>query len=645
MKITLESLKIRFKGISFEIDLKGKNATISGENGTGKSTVADSFFWLISGKNSDMSATFNILPVAPDGNPIDHSESEVEAVIKIDKKKITLYKKHRQKWTKKRGSATETFTGNTTDHAIDGVPVAQNEFNDQLAKIIDDTLFRILSDVKFFCGAMKPDMRRQILIDLCGDVAPADIIAANPELAELDSILSEHDFESHRKILMSRRKKINKRIDEIPKLIAERRIDIAALANYDEIALRQQLDELDEKIKDGIRKLGELSTGNGGAELRKQQLELELSLDELEAETRRKNAEKVEAKESEKHVISKLIANLEINQNRDGVELKSIEKQIIELEAKKADLYNQWKKTNESHIEKEEICFNCGQALPTHMIANQLSNFNENKADKLRDINERGQNCANEIDQLSGRKQILLETIAKRDDNIAIQKGLIAEIDIKIHDINNSNNVEYGKKQAEINGKLKVVNDKIEALRDDVEPEKETLKTQISQLEDEKDVVDSRIREIAHSDKAKKRIAGFEAEQKELVKEFQNSEHQLWMIEEYGRRRAEYIESSVNQHFKFITWKLFQLQQNEGIRQICEPMLNGVPYSTDASTGEKIIMGLDCIATLSKHYDTWVPVFIDDGESLTDSIEAIEPKQWIRLEAKKDVKELKIEEM
>ena len=137
-----------FKGIrSFELKSDGKDVSIMGDNGSGKTTLADAFMWLLFGKDSQNKTDFEIKTLGPDGEPEHGLEHTVEARLQLPNgKQLTLKKVFSEKWTKKRGSATAEFTGHTTDHYIDGVPVKKKEFDEQIAEIADEEIFRLLTD-------------------------------------------------------------------------------------------------------------------------------------------------------------------------------------------------------------------------------------------------------------------------------------------------------------------------------------------------------------------------------------------------------------------------------------------------------------------------------------------------------------------
>ena len=653
MKIKIDRLHInRFKLLeNFTLDLKGKSGEIMGVNGTGKSTVAHAFFWLFTGKNADLSANFSIHPNDFDGNRLDHVDSEVEAIIDVDGKKFSFKKIYRQVWQTRRGSAIEEYTRNTTDHFVNDVPVSQGEFIIELNKIIDDTVFRILSDVKFFCGQTKPDFRRQILVNLCGDPEPNDIIANNPELAELDSILSERDFESHKKIIKARKKAIEKEIGNnrhegrIPILIKEKQSEITDVSKYDEKELHRQHDDLTEHINDAVYRIGELSASVDHHEYRKQLIDLNSDLSQLEFDTRKLNNDHVSDRMSEKILQEKILSEMRIENDRDAAMLSSIERDMIENEAKRSDLKEQWSESNRSVIFVDTVCFACGQELPLEKISEQSEKMNSSKAEKLREINKLGTELFKSYHDLKTKKDETYQSIVDRSAKIESIQSIISDIDKQIHKINNENGKEYASKQLEIMSKIREIEDKIESLNDDIQPEKEALKTRIDMLEDEKSIIDAKLLEITHAKKAKKRIEELRDEHKHLAEEYQNIERQLWLIDEFDRKRSEYIENSVNQKFKTVRWKLFEYQQNGGVREICEPMINGSPYSSDLNTGARLIAGLDCINTFAKHYDITTPVFIDDYNLISkknkQNVKIKWPEQTIKLTVSDD-EELKI---
>ena len=113
--IKLQRLTLsNFKGIkALTLDLAGRNASIYGANATGKSTIYDAFLWLLFDKDSQNKSAFNIKTLDANGEPLHGLDHEVEAVLSVDGQEFALKKSYKEKWTKRRGSATAEGGGRT----------------------------------------------------------------------------------------------------------------------------------------------------------------------------------------------------------------------------------------------------------------------------------------------------------------------------------------------------------------------------------------------------------------------------------------------------------------------------------------------------------------------------------------------------
>ena len=93
-----------FKGVRdavFQFD--GRNARIEGENGAGKSTVFDSFTWLLFGKDHQGQdwTNFDLKPIDPETRePFHGLDHWVEAELTIDGAKRVLRRVVTENWVK-----------------------------------------------------------------------------------------------------------------------------------------------------------------------------------------------------------------------------------------------------------------------------------------------------------------------------------------------------------------------------------------------------------------------------------------------------------------------------------------------------------------------------------------------------------------
>ena len=153
------------------LDFGGGNASIYGDNATGKTSIYDALTWLLFGKDSagNGEKSIDIKPLLPDGSVRDHQAvTEVEAVFLADGEEISLKRTYQEAWSTKRGSSEATYDGNTSEYFVDGVPCKANAYKARVAELVDEDRFRLLTAVSFFPAVMPWQKRREMLFDLFG---------------------------------------------------------------------------------------------------------------------------------------------------------------------------------------------------------------------------------------------------------------------------------------------------------------------------------------------------------------------------------------------------------------------------------------------------------------------------------------------
>lgn len=128
--------------------------------------------------------------IGPNGD-LHHLDHAVEAqFIMDDGRLLQLRKVFHENYKKKRGAAVAEFDGHSVDFYIDGVPVKEKEYTTTLQTLCGGAdMMKMLTMPNYFPEEMAWDARRKILLAVCGDVTDGDVIAAHPELEELDTYL------------------------------------------------------------------------------------------------------------------------------------------------------------------------------------------------------------------------------------------------------------------------------------------------------------------------------------------------------------------------------------------------------------------------------------------------------------------------
>ena len=235
--------------------------------------------------------------------------------------------------------------------------------------------------------------------------------------------------------------------------------------------------------------------------------------------------------------------------------------------------------------------------------------------------------------------QAEIESLKKQEqDAIAKQNELAKQLEELPAEADYSQNAEYVKLKAR-HDEVRVEIIKADSLGHDelmfqFEEEKKEL---LSEL----DSVKAEIAKASKNIETEERIGELEAEQKEVGQKVADQEKMLYLLEQFIKAKMLRISDTINSKFKTVSWKLFEVQINGGLKECCECTVNGVPYSA-LNSGHRIIAGLDIIQSLSELYGVTAPIFIDNAESLNEFNVPDMAAQMILL-AVSDDKKLKVE--
>ncbi|HFD2052535.1 TPA: AAA family ATPase [Clostridium perfringens] len=634
--IILKTLILRnFKGIK---DLKvdfNRVTDISGDNAVGKTTIFDAFTWLLFDKNSLDAKDFEIKTLDKNNNVIHGLEHEVSALLNIDGVEKKLSKIYKEKWTKKRGEAEKQLTGHTTDYYIDDVPVKKVEFQEAIGNIIDEKLFKLITNPLYFSTILNWKDRRNVLLSIIGDVDVTDVIKGNNTLKGFDALLGEKTVDDLKKTLAARKRKINQDIDSIPVRIDE--LDKTIL-NLDFEALESELKLKNEELKQVEDKLYD-STKLGDVVLEKQQklFNLKSTLQKIE------NESKVQANRPR--------ADLESLYTEKNYELKDISREKYTLETRKKDLEekrifliesidslrNTWHEENLKTLtfnENEFICPTCKREFETDDIEakkeSMLEQFNINKSRILKELGDKG---SIKKERLQKFEKELSECSIKLEEIKAKHKEVEKELNdlmAKILDFKPSIILgeEYKKVSCEIADLEVEINDNTST--------KELISSLRREKSDLVDAIDNIKAKLTYREKNKatlERIEELKDEERKLAETLAKVEKEEFQCETFIKAKVKLMEDSINEKFKYVSFKLFNTLVNGAVEECCVATVNGVPFDSVNNAG-KINAGIDIINTLCNHYGVNATVFIDNAESVNELLEC--ESQVVRLIVSKD---------
>lgn len=631
-----------FKGIrEFELDAQGQDVDVYGDNATGKTTLFDAFLWLLFEKDSQNRKDFEIKTLTPDGEPLHGLDHEVGATLAVGGRQITIRKVFREKWTKKRGSATAEFTGHTTDYFVDGVPVKKNEYEAQVSSIAGEDVFKLLTSPTYFNEQLHWQERRRILLEVCGDVSDAEVIASSEALARLPEILQGRKLEDHRKVISARRAEINRELEKIPVRIDEVQKNLPNLEGIVPEKLQEDIAKLKAERAKKQEELARLEAGGAIAEKTKQLREIELEIMAAQKRAGERQAAKAQEVRAALNDLWKQISALQSQHRANEGQINADMLTIDQLEAKIASLREEWYRVNAETFAEPDTCPTCGQTLPEEKQEEARAEFNRRKAERLEAITSCGKSARADVDRLKN------EVAKLQQDNSKLAQ-YIAELDAKAAEAKQT--LDQLSRQVDMSGDLtwlalqqrkQELGKEIEEMQAGNAAATAPVRQEIANLDMALEALEKAAAQVEARKRGLERIEELKAQERKLAAEYERLESELYLTEEFIRTKVRLLEERINSRFKLARFKLFDVQVNGAVVECCETTYEGVPYSGGLNNAARINVGLDIINTLAEHYGFAPPIWIDNAEAVTQLIPT--KGQMIRLIVSEADKSLRVD--
>ncbi|MEK6452584.1 AAA family ATPase [Caldifermentibacillus hisashii] len=649
-EIRLLELNLKnFKGIkSFSLKANGNNVRVFGDNATGKTTLFDSFVWLLFDKDSNNRKDFSIKTLDKSGKVIHNLDHEVEAVFLVDGKTLTLKKVFSEKWTKKRGAAVSEFTGHTTDYFIDGVPAKKKEYDQLISSLISEDVFKLLTSPSYFNEQLKWQDRRKVLLEVCGDITDEEVIASNKELEQLLDVLNGRTIENHRKVIAARRKEINDQLEKIPVRIDEINHNLPDLSNLDKSALEAQISQINAEIDEKQDLISNIRNGAAITQKQKQIQEIEIELLQIKQQHEAGSKDELYKLKARIQEEESNISLLDSKAKNIQMQISYNEKNIQQIEAQLEAWRTDWSQINSQEFTHDELCAcpTCGQDLPEDQVIaareKALAQFNLEKSKKLEEITNKGKNGAVQKQKLLNDNEKLLKEIDKLKAEVAKKQEAISKFETQLQAVKSTiiditENPLYVAKLQEKQQLQKEIGELQLSANESIQ----SVQMEILELKQQRDQLNADLGKFSILKQTEQRIQELEMQERELAAEFEKLEHELFLTEEFIRAKVNLLEEKINSKFKYARFKLFDQQINGGLQEVCVTTFDGVPYDSGLNNAAKINVGLDIIATLSEHYGFKAPIFVDNAEAVTKLLDI--DTQVISLVVSEKDKQLRVE--
>ena len=574
MKIVLESLHLEnFKGMrDYNITFNKDVSDVFGKNASGKTSIYDSFCWLLFGKDGNGREDFGIKTLDADGKAIPKIDHKVTAVFKVGNSKYTLARNYYEVYQHKRNAMEETLKGHTTDYYINEIQVTASEYKNQVEQWFGSyDNARLLTSCSHFVESLEWKERRKILLDIVQitDKEMQNKYKNNESVTAVGAMFDYYpnitnSFELYDAFLTKNRK------EYLPKA-KELKAQIEAITRFLGEPPKYTVDELTERIN-GLQNIG-------------------FGVD-LQEEYDNACADLTKAREA----YAELKVQLDNSKKNEVVQSKiENNNKAIEMAKKDIEMYESRIKTLEHEDTLHVKCSKCG-------TENEIKVNSHNK-DELETVNK----------SLAYRKSLIKEYIEANEQ----LKEQLEEVDkekiAKIKEATDSAMALYLTAQK----RVQQAADAIQIAKQGGNDALRTIQLELaSTMKYEQDA---------------KKLDELKKEFDLVSRQCIVMETNLECIDEYNKLYIKLIEDKISKMLNgYARVQMTRTLTNGKIEECCEIVKDGVPYKY-LNTASKINIGLGMLAILQAFYNRKAPVFVDNAEAVEDSNMVTIDTQLIRL--------------
>lgn len=612
MKLTKLEL-LNFKGLkSFTINLNG-DVVIRGDNATGKTTVFDSVCWLLFGKDSLDRADFEIKTL-DGGEPIHKVNHEVTGIFTLDEGgTVELKRVYREKYSSPRGGEV-TLTGHTTDYFVDGVPKKEKEYKEIVNTLIDESIFKLITNPLYFNETYSWQNRRKLLLEMCGDIDDISVINSRDDLRRLAELLEGRTVDDHRKVVAAKKTAINKELDMIPIRIDE------AVRNKpetvsDKAKLIRDIETLSAGIDEVEKQKAIIQNGFSSTEKESKICDIKRQLDAQSSKVLSDYHKQKQRLRDEYEASLTKLKMVEVDRDRCADRRDELNKEIERESKRIATLQSEFDTFNAQQFNKES-CPTCGQALPADKQAVLEAEFNTNKSKKL----EEWKGLIESAVKLKANYEEQQEIMVSKVDSLtteASQYNDAYNVKFKEYEAYSEPNLEDDPVYADLKAQLFL-------LEIDDEPGAEAeelakLDEELSSMKSKKAGLETELNKFKLIDDINHRILELENQQQKLVAEKNALDEAAFLMDEFIKAKVNMLEENINSRFKLARFKMFNVMLNGNVEECCETTYKGVSYRS-MNNAARINVGLDIINALTSYYKVNAPVFIDNAEAVTEFV-------------------------
>lgn len=656
MKTTIKSIHTEnFKGVkSSTYQFDGKNASVIGQNGAGKTTIFTAYMWLMSDKDSDLKSNPNIRPL-----DTEECTPRVEVVFDIDGKEVTAAKIQKCTVKKSKNGGADTVSLSNS-YEVNSVEYGERDFKKKMTEYgFDFDLFLPLSHPDVFTSQKSADMRK-ILFGMASEESDKEIAGLTEGTTDVAEMLENYTTDEVKAMQNATLRKIREEYGKDGEILrakiegmeqSKTDIDVAELELLKN-SLNEQIAENKAKQEDISKEFEEQQKASDGVielqmELNSLQQKANESLDNKRREVRREFDDLDFQMKEVKHQIR--LNKQDIQAAEDSI--KSNEARIQTEYRKWSDYDNKLKAVEKYEMnENSLVCSMCGREFPVEKKKELISDFDEKKRKKIEQLKndksateKRGNELKAAIDKDKAEIEQLKATLKENEDEEINLGESIMELEKCLEEVPQSVDISDRPEVQEIQKKIA---EKEAAMNkgNSAEEIRQRLKDEGEELQRQMDVVKEQFVLLKKNEQTDKDIESERKKQRKYEQQKADCEKILYQLDLVSKRKNELLTDEVNSHFKLVKFRLFDYLKNGSVVDDCEPMIDGKSLKDHSNGALRVLAKLDILSGLQEFYNQHYPAFVDDYSLVTENTDCRLDVdfQIIKLKAVEGVKELQI---
>ena len=650
-----------FKGIrSRRFNFGGKNATVKGDNGTGKSTIFDAFTWLLFGKDhrDNDQSHFDIKTIDPETNqPIHHLDHWVEAELVIDGTTTTLKRTWEENWVKPRGEAEQVLKGHTSTFFVDDLALpTKKEYDATISQWIGESVFRLITNPHYFIDNAYTNWqdRRKFLLSMVEEAPERK--AVREKFADLIAQLNKEPLETFRKRIAQERKAAKKQLEMAQNNIdAYRRIlpeevgnekEVRAAITLVEMAFNAKIGDIQAEIDKVDAAILDINSANSDKLTRASEVDREITRTRLDmgkmlraaVEAADKDDEAIYELKREHDRLTREIAHATDTITMNDATIGTLRHKDAVLGKTFEDLRAEYQRIrSEVYDESRNVCPTCGQELPSAHILEARSRWA--KVQK-----EAAQKVIAEANKVKAEREVIAQQIQDYATvNAAMQSTQIADLQKALTEVKKQiaeasykkpadrtaieaearktpEFIALAKKEMDLMAELQRIN--CETISpNDLLQKKSAMHNDILDLQKECSKASAefvaKLQVIEEYKRMTDLIAREECLEELCAEEVARLERIEFEIQAYAKADVDSVRDILASMFRIARWKMTDETLEGGIIECCEVVdVKGIPYRS-MNDALKIQVGMDVIRMMSEKFNSFAPIFIDNAESIT----------------------------